>query len=187
MRCELDRWTGDIQNLSFILWSPPIDKMTAEETERYNKDVEFIQAENKKFRLQIAYKVTGLVVVPFLVWLIIAMSDFGKKVSSLGDNILVLIQIPLMLLYLFSLLAFPRYGVLMLAILLIWITVMLVVSNEKTESTRSPNDWSAAPTPKDPLHVRFTPFIVFVAIILGFAGSYCRMTYPDSTYPYKKL
>ena len=27
VKCSLDRWTGDIQNLSFLLWAPPFENM----------------------------------------------------------------------------------------------------------------------------------------------------------------
>ena len=185
LRCKLDRISGDIQNLSFVLWSP--SQMTVAEFDEYKADVDAILAENKKFRWTMALKLVGLVIVPFALWMGLAFGDFGKPVTSFSDKVLIFLQLPVLLLYLTSIIAFPRYTVPLLALFLIWITASIIVSNEKTASTSSPDAWTAAPAPEDPLHVRFTPFIVIFSIVLGFIGSYCRMTFPDSIYPYTKI
>ena len=146
-----------------------------------------IKSQNSKFTTQIVFKVLGLIVVPFLLWCLISFYDFSDKDSQMTDQILVIIQAPLILMYLLSILAFPRYSIFLLAIILIWATVQLVTSNSQQRSTRSPTEWSAAEPPRDPLHVRFTPFIALCSIVLGFCGSCCRMTFPDSAPPYKQL
>ena len=161
--------------------------MNEEEMAEYKADVVALNAENKKYRCSMLIKTIGLVILPFLAWSVLSFVDFGKPVTSVQDQVLVLVQLPIILLYLISIVVFPRYTLPLLALVLVMCTAMLIVSNEKNVDTRSPNAWSAAPAPEDPMHVRFTPFIVICVIVLGFMGSYCRMTFPDSTYPYTKL
>ena len=155
------------------MWAP--SEMNEADLEEYKADVGALLAENKKYRCTMIFKLIGLVIVPFAIWMVLAFSDFGKPVTSFSDKVLVFLQLPVLFLYLISIVAFPRYTVPLLALFLIWITASIIVSNEKNVDTTSPDAWTAAPAPEDPLHVRFTPFIVIFSIVLGFIGSYCRM------------
>ena len=83
----------------------------------------YTQNQNKKFIYQTLFKIVGIVVIPFSLWCLISFYDFADKDSETTDQILVLIQAPLILIYLLSILAYPRYTVVLLAIILIWATV----------------------------------------------------------------
>ena len=120
-----------------MLWAQPQDQMSEAEREEYEADISLISAENKKFARQMCLKASGLVILPFLAWVILAFADFSKPVSTPLDKLLVVLQLPAIALYLCSILAFPRYAVICLVFVLAWITLMLIVSNESNMDTVS--------------------------------------------------
>ena len=83
------------------------------------------------------FKSLGLVLIPFLCWLLLAFIDFNKEVSTGVDKLLVILQIPIIAAYLISILAFPRFTIVSLMVCLIWITLMLIVSNGQSKKTVS--------------------------------------------------
>ena len=96
-----------------------------------------MEKENKKYIRQMICKSLGLIIIPYLFWLLLAFIDFTKEVSYIADKVLVILQIPIMAVYMISNLAFPRFSVVFLMLCLFWITVMLITSNAQNKKTVS--------------------------------------------------
>ena len=91
LKCNLDKWSGTIQNISFILWAVKRDQMTEADALNYETDQELMQAENKKSTRQMICKVISLFILPFLSMTFIGLVDFNKDLNSLADRILVIL------------------------------------------------------------------------------------------------